>query len=142
MRKLLSALMIALALTTIIVAFDASPAAALGGESLGCYISPSRYPPQLQQGECVNSTMPASSYSATFGVMGESGSYSYAWSVPSLYTSKIAGGCTSGYDYCVLSGLTPTRLVTVSVTIGQNGQFATLSATADIEPWCGNYFCG
>jgi hypothetical protein len=86
--------------------------------------------------------MPSSSYSATFGVTNENGTYSYAWSVPALYTSKISMGCTSAYDYCVLSNLTPTREITVSVTISQNGQSSTLSATADIEPWCGNYFCG
>ena len=139
MRKILAILAIVLAAIAASVA-SAVPASAFGGEQLGCYVSPSHTPPQ--PAPYCSDSMPYSSYSATFGVQNESGAYSFAWSVPALYTSKIAMGCTSGYDYCVLSNLTPTREITVSVTISQNGQSSTLSATADIEPWCGNYFCG
>ncbi|MGI9149861.1 MAG: hypothetical protein ACR2IK_25505 [Chloroflexota bacterium] len=139
MRKLLAILAIALAAIAATVA-NAVPASAFGSEQLGCYVSPSHTAPQPSP--YCSDGMPSTSYSATFGVLNESGAYSYAWSVPTWYTSKIAMGCTAGYDYCVLSNLRPVGEITVSVTISQNGQSSTLSATADIEPWCGNYFCG
>ena len=78
--------------------------------------------------------MTASSYTATFEVLNESGSYSYTWSVPAPYTSTISRGCGAGNDVCVLSNLWPSSEVTVSVTISQNGQSATLNATAYTPP--------
>jgi hypothetical protein len=62
--------------------------------------------------------------------------------VPAVYVANETNGCTSTTNYCTLAGLKPTRQVTVSVTATQNGQSITMSATADIEPWCGNQFCG
>lgn len=140
MRRVLSALAVAAAAATFTV-IDAGPASALGNEQLGCYVSPSRTAPQVNPGYCSDS-MPASSYSATYQVMNLSGSYTFAWSVPAYYAGKIVAGCTSDSSRCVLSNLTPTREVTVSVTVTQGGQSVASSATADIEPWCGNYFCG
>jgi hypothetical protein len=86
--------------------------------------------------------MPASSYTAVFQVTNLNGSYSYAWSVPALYVSKITNGCTSTSSSCTLGNLTPTREVTVSVTISQSGQSSSSEATAYIEQWCGNSYCG
>jgi len=140
MRKLFTLLAVVLTAIAAIVA-NAGSASAFGSEKLGCYVTPSHTQPQLSSAGCTT-TMPASSYQAVFGVMNETGSYTYAWSVPTPYRSKIGMGCTSGYDYCELINLTPTSQITVSVTISQNGRSATLSVTADIEPWCGNYFCG
>ena len=73
--------------------------------------------------------------------MNENGTYSYAWSVPP-YSSNISAGCSTGYDFCLLSGLIAGSEVTVSVTISQGGQSAKLSATAYINQWCGNIPCG
>jgi hypothetical protein len=141
MRKVFSALAVAAAATTLAVV-DAGTASALGGEQLGCYVSPTRTYPQASPDYCYNNSMPASSYTATFQVMNLNGSYSYAWSVPALYASKIVSGCTSSSSTCVLGNLTPTKVITVSVTISQSGQSSSLEATADIEPWCGNDWCG
>jgi hypothetical protein len=138
MRKLLLALL-ATASTIATVGLTAGPAAALGGEQLGCYITPTPPPAQYHARSC--SDGPGSTYSAAFGVMNGNGTYSYAWSVPAAYTSHIASGCTADTPRCVLSNLTPTSEITVSVTITQNGQSATLSATAYINQWCGQISC-
>jgi len=143
MRKVLSALAItAAAIASTVV--NPGPAVALGNEQLGCYVLPASgsQPPQPSPGFCWNNSMPAGSYSANFRVMNLNGSYSYAWSVPALYASKVTSGCTSTSSYCVIGNLTPTRAVTVSVTISQSGQSSSLEATAYIEQWCGNSYCG
>lgn len=138
MRKLLLALLVA-ATTAIAAGLTAAPASALGGEQLGCYVTPTPPPAQYHARFCSNG--PGSTYSAAFGVMNGNGSYSYAWSVPAAYTGNIASGCTSDTPRCVLSNLTPTSQITVSVTITQDGQSATLSATAYINQWCGTISC-
>ena len=140
MRKALSALAVAAAATALTVV-DAGPAAALGGEQLGCYVSPTHFYPQASLGYCANNSMPDRSYTAVFEVMYLNGSYSYAWSVPAFYASKITNGCTSSSHYCILGNLVPTAHITVSVTITQSGQSASLEATAIIEPWCGDTWC-
>jgi hypothetical protein len=132
MRKIMSVLTIAAVAGTLPV-FTAAPASALtGNEQLGCYVTPSRTQPYPVAGGCSN-RMAATSYGAKFQVLNGSGTYSYAWSVPPEYASNIAGGCTSTTDYCILGNLTPVREVSVSVTISQGGQAATLWATAEIN---------
>jgi hypothetical protein len=139
MRKLLLALL-AIASTIAAVGLTAGPASALGGERLGCYITPtSTVPPQLHAGNC--SDGPGSTYQATFGLMYQNGSYGYTWSVPAEYASHIYTGCTTNSERCTLTNLTPTSEITVSVTITQSGQSATLSATAYINQWCGQISC-
>ena len=131
MRKIMSALTIA-AGAGMLTVFTAAPASALtGSEQLGCYVTPSRTQPYPVAEACGNK-MAATSYGVKFQVLNGSGTYSYAWSVPAEYTSNIGSGCTSTTDYCILGNLTPVRQVSVSVTISQAGQSATLTATADI----------
>jgi len=139
MRKVLSVLALA-AVAGLVTVSTAVPASALTGtEQLGCYVTPSPTQPSPVPKFCGN-RMGATSYTAVFQVLNESGAYSYAWSVPAGYTGNIATGCTSTTDYCVLNDLAPTQ-VSVSVTISQAGQSATLKATANITPYCGNGPC-
>lgn len=140
MRKLMSALGAAV-VAGILMIPAATPASALtGSEQLGCYVTPSPTPPTPTARTCSNK-MPAGSYSAAFQVMNETGSYSYAWSVPAQYTSNISTGCTSNTDYCILGNLVPTQFVAVSVTITQAGQSATLQAIATIHRYCNGSPC-
>jgi hypothetical protein len=140
MRKVFAALMV-VATTIVMAGLTTGPAAALGSERLGCYITPTHTVPlQLHANSCSTGMM-ASSYQATFGVMNQNGSYSYAWSVPAQYAGNITSGCTTT-ERCNLSNLIAGSEVTVSVTITQNGQSAKLSATAYINQWCGNIPCG
>ena len=143
MRKILTALAIVGAAITV-GGFNALPAAA-ATESLGCFISPSSYPPAYPN-QCVNSSMasPSGAYNVTFQVKNPRTPETYAWSVPTGLVSHISAGCTSTTDYCSLVNLTPTKLVTVSVTATSSGVPVTMSSTADIEPWCGKppVFCG
>ncbi|MEO6703651.1 MAG: hypothetical protein ABI140_09665 [Jatrophihabitantaceae bacterium] len=141
MRTILTALAVAGTLATSALA-AAAPAAALGGESFGCYVSPSHRPPAPNY-FCANNNMPYSSYSATYVLSGLSGSYGYAWAIPAGLTSKISMGCTSTDSYCTLGNLTPiVGEFYVSVTISQGGQSSTLTADTYIAPWCGNDWCG
>ncbi|MGI9149860.1 MAG: hypothetical protein ACR2IK_25500 [Chloroflexota bacterium] len=134
MRKVISALIIAAA--AMLTVCTAAPASALtGNEQLGCYVTPSHTQPYPVPKFCGN-RMAASSYAAAFQVLNESGTYSYAWSVPAEYTSNVIGGCTSTTDYCILNNLIPAQQVSVSVTISQDGQSATLRATANIIYYC------
>jgi hypothetical protein len=140
MRKIMSALTIAAAGT--LTVFPVAPASALtGNEQLGCYVTPSRTQPYPVAEACGN-RMAATSYGAKFQVLNGNGTYSYVWSVPSEYTSNIASGCTSTTDYCILGNLTPVREVSISVTISQAGQAATLWATAEIMAYCSYGPCG
>jgi hypothetical protein len=141
MRKILTALVIAATASTV-GGFSIAPAAA-ATEHLGCFIGPSRYPPSYPN-QCVNSSMPSptGTYSVTFQVVNPRSPETYAWSVPTGLVSHESGGCTSTSNYCNLVNLYPPRMVTVSVTATSNGVPVTMSSTADIEPWCGNQFCG
>jgi hypothetical protein len=131
MPKIMSALTIA-AVAGMLTVFTAAPASALtGNERLGCYVTPSSTQPRPVADECANN-MTATSYQVKFQVLNESGTYSYSWSLASVYTSHISSGCTSTTDYCILTNLAPAQQVKASVTIRQNGQSATLTATADV----------
>ena len=135
MRKIMAALATA-AVGGILTVSTAAPASALAGnEQLGCYVTPSHTQPYPVPRACGNK-MAATSYAAAFQVLNESGTYSYAWSVPAEYTGNIAHGCTSTTDYCILNNLVPPEQVPVSVTISQDGQSATLTATANIMTYC------
>ncbi|MFL6162637.1 MAG: hypothetical protein ACJ74U_10430 [Jatrophihabitantaceae bacterium] len=132
MRKIVVILASLLPAIAVTVA-NAAPASAFGSERLGCYVTPNRTVPPPVSSQC-STGMTASSYTATFEVLNESGSYSYTWSVPAPYTSTISRGCGTGDDVCVLSNLSASSEVTVSVTIRQNGHSATLHATAYTPP--------
>ncbi|HET9141730.1 hypothetical protein [Actinophytocola sp.] len=129
MRKmLLSLLSLVVALGMSII--SASPATAIGGESLACQVNASG----LSSPECLPATA-AGTYSVMFQVVNGSGSYSYSWSVPRIPVS----GCTSTSSHCIIS-VVPSGggdlHITGSVTITQSGQSAGLSATATIPATC------
>jgi len=138
MHKILSALAIAV-LTIGFTVSTAAPASALTGtEKLGCSVTPSPTQPNPTPKICTNK-MAASSYTADFQVLNERGPYSYAWSVPAGYS--ILSGCTSALDYCIINNLVSVQQVSVSVTITQAGQSATLAASAIINAYCGSVPC-
>jgi hypothetical protein len=122
----------------------ASPAAAIGSDRLGCYVTPASTQQSLQSIECYNNSKYSTSYTATFAVASPTRSYTYAWSVPSGYASLITSGCTATSSVCKIGGLSPVLLVTVSVTLKLNGTtVSTQSVTADIETWCSpSQWCG
>jgi hypothetical protein len=122
----------------------ASPAAAITSDTLGCYVTPSQTQPFLRADGCFNNSMYSTTYTATFQVASPTQSYTYAWSVPSAYVSRITAGCTASSSVCNIGGLRATSVVTVSVTLNLNGTaVSTQSVTADIEPWCTpSQWCG
>jgi hypothetical protein len=138
MRKALTLLIVTVC-TAFIGLVSPSPATALGGESLGCAVFPSSSN-TYHSGRCTNLS-PASSYGIDFRVLNGSGTYSYAWSVPS--EGQIHSGCTStSFDCWVyVSAETYSVYVTESVVLTQNGSSVSLTATADIEPWCNGQPC-
>jgi hypothetical protein len=135
MRKFFAVFAVAIMAMTLGV-LAASPASALGGESLVCGVSPG-----YSSGSVCYNDAPSSQYTVSFGVANESGSYTYAWSVPSPWSGRIVSGCTSTTDYCQVTAGNRSAEITVSVTLTQGGASETLSATAVMDPWCGNYQC-
>lgn len=136
MRKILSLLAVAVSLI-VLGGVSANPAAALGGESLGCVVNPNPHPLTFWN-PCGDSAPPGAQnqFQVTFRVLNGSGTYSYAWSVPSPWSGQIISGCTSSSIDCTFTADNHYDNITVSVTITQSGSSATLSATAEIEPWC------
>lgn len=114
-----------------------SPASAFGGESFGCRVSPGHT--FTWQQFCTNDT-PASRYNVGFALLNTSGTYSYSWSINGSYQS-VYTGCTSTSSDCALIVRGGYRELSVSVTYTQDGQTATQTAYADIEPYCGNQLC-
>lgn len=109
---------------------------ALGSESLGCFVNSGV--PGVYTSECLAAN-PQPSYDVVFQVLGESGSYTFSWSVGG---GTIVAGCTSTSDSCIIHVLSNRlQIIPVSVTLSQGGQQRTVSATAEIEPVCGNDFC-
>ncbi|WP_410622814.1 hypothetical protein [Amycolatopsis sp. cmx-8-4] len=115
----------------------AGPAAALGGETYGCQVSPG--PVGSYTGNCHNSAKFHGPYSAGFAVGGAAAGTTYTWHVPAGYQTA-PGLCTTTAG-CRVDGLTGDDEVTVSVTLTQNGATETLSATAFILAVCGNVYC-
>ncbi|HET6209327.1 MAG TPA: hypothetical protein VFD94_03035 [Jatrophihabitans sp.] len=136
MRKILSLLAVAVSLL-VLGLVSAGPAAALGGESLGCVVNPNPHPLTFSN-PCGDPAPPNQSnqFQVTFRVLNGSGSYSYAWSVPSPWSGQIISGCTSSSIDCTFTASNTYQNITVSVTLTQGGSSETLSATAEIDPWC------
>jgi len=111
---------------------------AIGGEQLGCFVNVGK-PGVYQVGSC-GAELPQSSYDAIFHVLGGSGTYTYAWTHSS---GTISSGCGSTDDFCIIHvlGNTARHVITVNATLFQSGLQNTVSATAEIEPVCGNAFC-
>jgi hypothetical protein len=93
-------------------------------------------------GYCDSST-PGRNYAVRFAIANESGSYTFAWTIPS-HIKDLTGesGCTSTSDTCsfgVSGG--PEDDIDVSVVVTQAGQSETLYAEADVPAVCGNDIC-
>lgn len=140
MRKFFSCLAVA-AMAIVFGLLSAGSASAIGGEQLGCRVLSGGNAPAYTSPFCRDSKPPNPYLTANFQVLDQTGSYTYVWSVPSAYTGSITSGCTSSSSSCSFRVPNASEDVTVSVTITQNRQSATLSAMAQIEPWCGNYLC-
>lgn len=140
MRMTLSLLTVAL-FTTLLGLVAPSPAGALGGESLGCFVTPNSH--QSYPNRCTN-PVASNSYGVDFRVLNGTGSYSYAWSVPAEWAGYFSPGCTSTSADCWLTGIpasTDSQVITVSVRLSQGGSSVTLTATADLEPSCNGQPC-
>jgi hypothetical protein len=137
MRKALLSLAVAL-VTFGAPALSVSAASAASGPSLGCNIQPN-HNDNFTTG-CGTSDA-ATNYGVTYLVQGGTGTFSYAWTVPSSGT--VAEGCTPASDTCVIDvrGLEEDQRLTASVVVTQNGSSQTLSATAIINAVCGKVFC-
>jgi hypothetical protein len=118
---------------------SAGPAAALGGETYGCQISPG--PVGTYTGNCHNNPKFRGPYSAGFVVGGAAAGTTFTWHVPAGYQTA-PGLCTTGAGCRVdnLPGGSDSR-VTVSVTLTQGGATETLTATAIVNAVCGTVYC-
>ncbi len=84
------------------------------------------------------------SYSVTYLVQGQTGTYTYAWTPPAGFT--ILQGCTSTTAYCAITvpSLNTDQRLTASVVATQGGVPTSLSATARLLGTggsCGKMFC-
>jgi len=140
MRKLLSLFAIA-AMTILFGVLSTGSAAAFGSEQLGCRVAPASIYQPIDSPSCAYTYAPNPTYSISFVVQNGSGTYSYAWSVPSPYSGRIINGCGSSDNWCQFSAGNREDDITVSVTLTQGSQQRTISADAYIAQWCGNYVC-
>src|SRR5215212_4146168 len=116
-RRVLAGLATVLAVTTSVVAGSASPAAAFGGETFGCRVSPGT---DFVWREFCSNTKYATNYNAGFAVLNTSGSgYTYQWTITGNYTSIYTGCTSTSYDCAVWVRVGE---VQVTVTYTQNGQ--------------------
>lgn len=118
------------------------PASAFGAETLGCYVSAGA-PLPFTTPDCSSAT-PGHNYAVRFALANESGSYTFAWTIPS-HIRGLTGqsGCTSTSDTCSFA-VTPGGGdidIPVSVVVTQAGQSETLYADATVLAVCGNEFC-
>jgi hypothetical protein len=116
-------------------------ASAFGGETLGCRVAPASIYQPIDGQSCTSTYAPSPDYDVSFVVLNGSGTYSYAWSVPSPYSGRIINGCGSADNWCQFSVGNREADITVSVTITQGSQWSTLSATATTSQWCGSQVC-
>jgi hypothetical protein len=113
------------------------PAAALGGETLGCRIVPVLGDPPFTP-NCTNHE-PATTYGVGFVVSGLTGAYTFSWSLPAGYT-PVSGFC-GNTNQCAINVRNTEQTIRVSVTLTQNGASETLSSLAVINPFCGSQLC-
>jgi hypothetical protein len=137
MRRLAATTMVgAVAVATALM--PATNANALGGETLGCRVAPGAPTAPYSEG-CGNGGPSSSGYTIGFLVQNTSGTYAYAWSIPGY--SSVYAGCTSTSNSCTIKVTSAPREYDMSVTLSQGGSSETLTAYADIEPWCGREPC-
>jgi hypothetical protein len=124
-----------------VLALPVSSASAVSSPTLVCNIQPS--------GTTVFSSVCSSSYAAahygvTFEVQGGSGTYSYAWTLPSMGSwGAIYSGCTSTSSVCelLIRGTPTERDMFVSVVLTQGGTQTTLTDEAFVPGVCGSQLC-
>jgi hypothetical protein len=136
MRKLWSLFAIAVLAVAFVVA-TSGPAAALGGETLGCRIVPVLGDPPFTS-NCTNH-MPATTYGVGFVVSGLTGTYTFTWHLPAGYT-PVSGFC-GNFDQCAINVSNANQTIRVSVTLTQNGSSETLNSLAVINEFCGSQLC-
>lgn len=114
--------------------------ASAAGPELACRISPAPTTAQFTSPACTQTRI-ASSYAIGYEVLDQTGSATYAWTVPAGHT--INGGCTSTSNGCNVqaTGLKRDQMITVSVTVIQGATRQTVSATAILSAQCGTVFC-
>jgi hypothetical protein len=139
-RKLYSLFAIA-AMTILFGVLSTGTAAAFGSEQLGCRVIPSSIYQPIDSPSCAYTYAPNPNYNISYVVQNGSGTYSYAWSVPSPYSGQILNGCGSADNWCQIYASNNDAEITVSVTITQGSNQRTISATAEVAQWCGNYLC-
>lgn len=74
---------------------------------------------------------------------GESGAYAFAWNITGRGEITVVSGCDSTSDLCFLevpSNRTD-KVISVSVTLTQNGQSRMVNAIAEIPAVCGTVDC-
>lgn len=139
MRRYIAPLAVA-ALACGVPLATAATASAFGAESLGCYVSTGGPPPPSEQ-FCTSGTA-AHDYNVTFSVANLSGSYSYAWTVPSIRGLTGESGCTSTSSTCsfgVAGG--GEKIIDITVVVTQGGQSESLYSEADVPAVCGIELC-
>jgi hypothetical protein len=138
MRRLLSLLAV-MATALGFTVLSSGPAAALGGETLGCRIAPTigvpPYTPFCHNTDYINGT-----YSVGFLVSGLSGSYTFAWTTPAGYT-PVSGSCGNSDECTFLVSSSEDHTLQVSVTLTQGGATETLASHAQINAVCGHMLC-
>lgn len=137
MRRLL-ALLAAFATVAAMAVFGAGSASALGSETFGCRVSTG--PAPFTQ-YCGN-TYGASSYDIEFLVQNRSGTYSYAWHVPTgIYGLYVFAGCGNSDYQCAVTVPNRDADINMSVTLYQGSAQETLYSTANILRGCGSSLC-
>ena len=137
MRRIL-ALLAAFATVAAMAVFGAGSASALGSESFGCRVSTG--PAPFTQ-YCAN-TAGASTYDIEFLVQNLSGTYSYAWRVPTgIYQLHIYAGCGNSDYQCTVTVPNRDADINMSVTLYQGSAQETLYSTANILQYCGSNTC-
>ena len=136
MRKLRSLCAI-VPLAAALVVVTSGPAAALGGETLGCRVVPVLGNPPFTP-NCTNH-MPARTYGVGFVVSGLNGAYTFAWQLPAGYT-PVSGFC-GNTNQCAINVGNFDQTIPVTVTLTQNGATETLRSEAIINEFCGSQLC-
>jgi len=136
-RRTLTFLAAATALTMGFTVGTAGPAAAFGGESLQCKVLDSGA--GYTEGYCQNG-IGGYSYYIDFVLFGAQPGYSFSWTIPTNYR-RIVQGCTALTNYCMIEVGRGAAERTVSVTYSNGTQTASRTVTAGIEPWCGTQWC-
>jgi hypothetical protein len=87
---------------------------------------------------CAN-RVPARTYGVGFLVANLNGAYTFTWHLPAGYT-PVSGFC-GNFSQCAINVGNFDQIITVTVTLTQNGVSETLTSRAVINEFCGNVLC-